>query len=125
MSSLIVEVSKIDAINQHPNADALDLAIIKGWQCVVPKGKYQAGDKVVYVPVDAVLPPAVHEPMGITKYLSNGRVRCAKLRGEPSFGVIMDLANPTWETGLDVAAHYGITRVHSADQDQRRRCRSR
>lgn len=110
MSSLIVEVATIDQINPHTNADALELAIIKGWQCVVPKGKYVAGDRVVYVPVDAVMPPEVHEPMGITKYLSNGRVRCAKLRGEPSFGVVMPLADEAWETGRDVAAHYGITK---------------
>ena len=37
MSSLIVEVSTIDAIQKHPNADALDLAVIKGWQCVTAK----------------------------------------------------------------------------------------
>jgi RNA ligase (TIGR02306 family) len=110
MSSLIVEVATIDQINPHTNADSLELAIIKGWQCVVPKGKYVAGDRVVYVPVDSLMPPEVHEPMGITKYLSNGRVRCAKLRGEPSFGVVMPLADATWETGRDVAAHYGITK---------------
>jgi RNA ligase (TIGR02306 family) len=109
MSSLIVEVSKIDAINKHPNADNIELAIIKGWQCVVPKGKYQPGAKVVYVPVDAVIPIPLADSIGITKYLSNGRVRCAKLRGEPSFGVIMDPADPIWEIGTDVAAHYGCS----------------
>jgi RNA ligase (TIGR02306 family) len=110
MSSLIVEVSQIDVVQVHPNADALELATIKGWQCVVPKAKYKAGDKVVYVPVDAVIPAELAEKLGITKYLSNGRVRCAKLRGEPSFGVIMDPADVAWASGLDVAAHYGITK---------------
>jgi RNA ligase (TIGR02306 family) len=110
MSSLIVEVCRIEKITPHANADALELAVIKGWQCVVPREKYKPGDKVVYVPVDSLLPASVHEPMGITKYLSNGRVRCAKLRGEPSFGVILDPADPAWEVGRDVAAHYGITK---------------
>src|SRR4051794_252873 len=110
MSTLIVEVSKIDAINKHPNADAIELAVIKGWQCVVPKDKYRPGDKGVYVPVDAVIPIPLAEAIGITKYLSTGRVRCAKLRGEPSFGVIMDPADPTWEIGRDVATNYGITK---------------
>src|SRR4051812_36586251 len=110
MSSLIVEVSQIDAINKHPNADAIELAVIKGWQCVVPKGKYRAGDRVVYVPVDALMPIPLADAIGITKYLSNGRVRCARLRGEPSFGVIMDLAEPAWDVGRDVAEHYGITK---------------
>ncbi len=110
MSSLIVEVSQIDAIHPHPNADALDLAVIKGWQCVVPKGKYQPGAKVIYVPVDSVIPAPLAEALNITKYLSKGRVRCARLRGEPSFGVIMDPADPAWEIGRDVAEHYGITK---------------
>src|SRR5450755_4251106 len=99
MSSLIVEVSKIDAVTSHANADALELAVIKGWQCVVPKGKFKAGDRVVYVPVDSVMPDALAEAMNITKYLSKGRVRCAKLRGEPSFGVIMDPADASWPIG--------------------------
>lgn len=110
MSSLIVEVSTIDAIQKHPNADALDLAVIKGWQCVVPKGKYIVGAKVVYVPLDSVIPESLAEKLGITKYLSKGRVRCARLRGEPSFGVIMDADDAAWEVGRDVADHYGITK---------------
>ena len=110
MSSLIVEVSTIDAVQKHPNADAIELAVIKGWQCVVPKGKYAAGAMVVYVPLDSVIPDPLAEKLGITKYLSKGRVRCARLRGEPSFGVIMDPDDPAWEVGRDVAEHYGITK---------------
>ncbi len=34
MSTLIVEVCKIENVLPHLNADALDLAQIKGWQCV-------------------------------------------------------------------------------------------
>jgi RNA ligase (TIGR02306 family) len=110
MSSLIVEVCRIDRVMPHPNADLLELAHIKGWQCVVPKGKYAAGDLVTYVPIDAVLPPALSDRLGVTKYLSNGRVRCAKLRGEPSFGLIMDREDPSWAEGADVREHYGITK---------------
>ena len=43
MSSLIVEVCRIDKVLPHSNADVLELAHIKGWQCVAPKGKYAAG----------------------------------------------------------------------------------
>ena len=73
MSSLIVEVSRIERVLPHANADALELAHIKGWQCVVPKGRYTAGDLVTYVPVDAVLPAELSERLGVTKYLSRGR----------------------------------------------------
>ncbi|HEX8912554.1 MAG TPA: RNA ligase (ATP) [Humisphaera sp.] len=110
MSTLIVEVSRIDRVLPHPNADALELAQIKGWQCVVPKGKYADGARVVYIPVDSLLPQDLSDRLGITKYLSHGRVRCARLRGEPSFGVIMDVEDPAWPDGTDVRDRYGITK---------------
>lgn len=110
MSTLIVEVSEIDRVLPHPNADALELAQIKGWQCVVPKGKYVGGAKVVYIPIDSLLPAELSDRLGITKYLSHGRVRCARLRGEPSFGVIMDAEDSSWPTGTDVRERYGITK---------------
>lgn len=110
MSSLVVEVCKIETVRFHPNADKLELVIIKGWQCVVGKGSLKEGDLVVYVPIDSVIPPAIHEPMGISKYLSNGRVRCAKLRGEPSFGVILPVTDASWQEGQDVAEILGITK---------------
>ena len=110
MSQLIVEVSRIDRVLPHPNADALELAQIKGWQCVVPKGKYADGARVVYIPIDSLLPAELSDRLGITKYLSNGRVRCARLRGEPSFGVVMDLEDPAWPDGTDVRERYGITK---------------
>lgn len=121
MAECIVEVCKIEKVYPHPNADALELAHIKGWQCVIPIGKYRAGDLVTYIPIDSMIPLEHADRWGITKYLSvksasndmetpipAGRVRCARLRGEPSFGVIIDREVPTWEEGRDVKAHYGV-----------------
>ena len=110
MSTLIVEVCRIENVSAHGNADALELAQIKGWQCVIPKGQYAAGDLVTYIPIDAVIPIEHSDRWGFTKYLSNGRVRCAKLRGEPSFGVIVSLENTDWTEGEDVKDFYGITK---------------
>ena len=110
MSTLIVEVCRIEKVLAHGNADALELAQIKGWQCVIPKGRYAMGDLVTYIPIDAVIPAEHSDRWGFTKYLSNGRVRCAKLRGEPSFGVIVDLEDAAWIEGEDVKDVYGITK---------------
>ncbi len=110
MSSLIVEISRIQQLLPHANADRLELAHVKGWQCVVPKGQYAIGDLVTYVPPDCVIPAALSDRLGITKYLSNGRVRCARLRGEPSFGVIFNREDNAWPEGHDVADWYGITK---------------
>jgi RNA ligase (TIGR02306 family) len=121
MAECIVEVCRIERVFPHPNADALELAHIKGWQCVVPIGRYRAGDLVTYVPIDSMIPLEHADRWGITRYLSvksveadmpmpvaAGRVRCARLRGEPSFGVIVDLEDRAWAEGQDVKAHYGI-----------------
>lgn len=88
MSELRVSVVKIDDIIEHTNADALELAIIGGWQIVIQKDVFKVGDEVVYFPLDAILPVALSDKMGITKYLSKGRIRAARLRGEPSYGTI-------------------------------------
>src|SRR5579871_6302505 len=119
MAETIVEVCKIEKVTPHPNADALELAQIKGWQCVVPLGRYREGDLVTYIPIDSMIPLPHADRWGITKYLSvktgleasvppAGRVRCARLRGEPSFGVVVDLEDLAWVAGQDVKEHYGI-----------------
>lgn len=110
MSSLIVPVAIIEKILPHQNADALELAHVLGWQLVVKKGEYQVGDKVVYIPPDAVLSLEWSEKFGVTKYLSKGRIKCAKLRGEPSFGLVVQPADENWEIGQNVADYYSVTR---------------
>ncbi len=68
MSSLIVEVCEISQILAHPNADALEVAVVKGWQCIIKKDGFRAGDRVVYFPLDTVLPLELSERLGVTKY---------------------------------------------------------
>jgi len=121
MSSLIVEVCKIGSIQPHDNADKLEIAIIKGWQCVVTKDKYKKGDKVIYIPIDSMIPFELSEKLGITKYLQNkktdkfgtvisssNRVRTIKLRGTLSQGLIIDIQDPSWKVGKDVREKLGI-----------------
>jgi len=122
MSSLIVEICEIKEIKEHTNADALDIAVVKGWEVIVPLKLYRPGDKVIFVPVDSLIPVELSDKMGITKYLAKeGRVRTAKLRGEYSQGVIIDLkhlldieSKPTMKdvdslaVGTNVASLLGI-----------------
>lgn len=122
MSSLIVQVCKVDAVEAHPNADRMEIATIKGWRTCVGKGSFQPGDLCVYIPPDSVLPAALSDRLGVTKYLSalpkipdgtrpeGGRIRVARLRGEKSYGLVMKLDDPTWPVGTDVAEVLGITK---------------
>lgn len=105
MSSLIVPVATIEAIRPHNNADNLELAQVLGWQLVVRKGEYEVGQKVVYFPIDTILPLDVSERFGVTRYLSKQRIRCAKLRGEPSFGLAVQ-PDRDWPVGENVAEFY-------------------
>lgn len=117
MSKLIVDVVRIDKIVPHGNADRLEIAVVKGWQVVVPKGVYQPGDKAVYVPIDAVLPPDLEAklfPEGSKIKLKNSRVRTIKIRGQYSQGMLIhlddvgiDKSNPV---GTDVAEMLGISK---------------
>lgn len=109
MSSLIVPVTTIEALSPHPNADRLELAQVLGWQLVVPKGQYQIGQKLVYFPIDTILPLELSERFGVTRYLSKQRIRCARLRGEPSFGLVVP-PDQDWPVGENVAEFYGAVR---------------
>lgn len=106
MSSLLVPVTTIETLRSQSNVDNLELAQVLGWQIVVRKGEYTAGQKIVYFPIDTLLPPEVSGRFGVTKYLSRQRIRCARLRGEPSFGLVM-LPDQDWPPGTNVAAYYG------------------
>lgn len=110
MSSLIVEVAEIRNVRPHPNADSLDIAEVQGWQVVVKSDEYRAGDRVVYFPIDTLLPVELSDRFGVTQYLSKQRIRATRLRGEPSFGLVMPVEDPSWEVGQDVAEHYGVTK---------------
>lgn len=119
MSTIKVEVVEIADVRVHPNADALELATIKGWQMVVRKGQHRSGDRVVYFEQGTALPAAVAERFGVTQYLSektdiNGErklvVHRVKLRGEPSFGLAVAPDDPAWEVGHDVGEHYGASK---------------
>lgn len=61
-----------------------------GWQTISQKGLHKAGEKVLFIPAESVLPFELGEKLEVTKYLSSGRVRVAKLRGNRSEGIIVD-----------------------------------
>lgn len=116
MSSLIVEAVRINEMKEHGNADKLELAMCKGWQCIVPKGKYKSGDLVIYIPIDTVFPQAFSDKLGITQYLSHQgnnvlRSKTIKLRGVISQGIIVSPDEvPGVKEGDDVAEKLGLTK---------------
>lgn len=124
-SELIVEVVKIWKIEPHPNADRLDLATVKGWQCCIGKGQFKAGDKVVYFPIDSILPPEVEGVLFSADSkvkLSKSRVKTIKLRGAISQGMVAPLdvlgLSEKIREGTDVKDQLGITKYHPPVSNQ-------
>lgn len=114
MSTLKAEIVKIEKIENHPNADRLDLAHVKGWQVIVGRDTYKEGDVVCYVPIDSILPPPMEAklfPPDSKVRLHHSRVKSIKLRGAISQGMIInpkefDLEKAT--VGDDVTSKLGI-----------------
>lgn len=110
----LASVEKIKEVIAHPNADRLDLVKILGYQLVTEKGLYQAGDFVIYIQPDTVLPA---QPWAETyrKY-SPKRVKAVRLRGEWSDGIAVPLENvgfgdnPEWFEGRDLSDLIGVVK---------------
>jgi RNA ligase (TIGR02306 family) len=87
-------VTSILKIEPHNNAERLELAFCYGFQIIVQKGRYQPGSKILYVPVDSVIPEWLDAklfPVGSKVKLDKRRVRQIRLRGLASQGMIVDL----------------------------------
>ena len=110
MSKLIVEVCKIEEIQNHPNADRLDVVRIKGWWSIVSRNQYKVGDLVVFIPPDAVLPNEMIEEFKLDFVRKGGRVKTCKLRGFISQGLILstNILSGKWKEGENVANALGI-----------------
>ena len=113
----LATIQKIKAIRPHNNADALELATVLGWQVVIKKGEFKAGDLAIYVVIDTVLPEKPEFEFLRNKHF---RIKPIRLRGEESAGICFplsilgDLATPPQEgwadpvEGTDVTAKIGV-----------------
>jgi RNA ligase (TIGR02306 family) len=121
-SPLVVPVAEIAKIRPHGNADNLDIAEILGWQCVVQKGQFSEGQRCVYIAPDSVIDKDLSDSWGITQYLHKGRIKPTRLRGEPSFGLVMPCENDEWNVGDNVAEHFpGITKYEPPTREAAQR----
>ncbi|HEY9704990.1 MAG TPA: hypothetical protein V6C58_21305, partial [Allocoleopsis sp.] len=118
----IATVETIRDIYPHTNADTLELAKVLNYQCVIKKGTYQIGEKVIFIQPDTVLPitdwakiyTVINAKSDDPKYR---RVKAKRLRGEWSFGVVEKLVllpdgiyPDNYEIGQDVSELLGIVK---------------
>lgn len=95
----LVTIRKINAINPIPNADAIEVATVDGWDVVIKKGEFSVGDFCVFFEIDSFLPEA--DPR--FNFLSSSsnkidekgveriRLRTIRLRKQLSQGLVLPL----------------------------------
>jgi hypothetical protein len=54
----LASIETITDISPHGNADSLEIAKVFGWQVIVRKGEFKAGESAVFIPIDTILPDA-------------------------------------------------------------------
>ncbi len=112
MERKLASIQRISAISPIDGADKIEVATVLGWQVVVAKkDEFKAGDLVVYVEVDSILPERPEfEFMRDRKF----RVRTIKLKGQVSQGIcfpmsiLKDYRLKNVMAGTDVTEYLGI-----------------
>lgn len=94
----LATIETILDIQPIPEADAIEVATVRGWKVVIKKGEFSVGDTVVYCEIDSWIPTE------LAPFLSKGsepkefngikgeRLRTVKLRGQVSQGLILPLS---------------------------------
>jgi RNA ligase (TIGR02306 family) len=115
----LARVVLIDSLHPIEGADRIELAMVGGWQVVVQKGLYTAGDKAMYFEVDSLLPldhPAFASLSTISSKLQfvvdgvqYARIKTMKLRKQLSQGFCVPLADVNASTGAAVDSDFTKT----------------
>lgn len=86
----LASIQTIEQLHPIDGADKIERASILGWECVVKKGEFQAGDRCVYFEIDSILPdgPSWSEFLRDRRF----RVKTIKLRGQISQGIALPLS---------------------------------
>jgi RNA ligase (TIGR02306 family) len=111
----LATVEKIIGIFPHPNADKLEFVKVLGYMCITAKGAYTAGEQVILIQPDTVLPDAPWTEL--YKKFSRSRVKAMKLRDAWSFGIVEKMtllpAGRTFAEGEEVSELLGIVKYEA------------
>lgn len=98
MERKLASIQVIDNIQPIENADAIEVATVKGWKLVTKKGEFNVGDKAIYCEIDSFLPikeefeflrKSSYKKMG---ELEGFRLKTIKLRGQVSQGLLIPIS---------------------------------
>jgi RNA ligase (TIGR02306 family) len=108
MSRKLASIQLIEAIYPIEGADAIEKAVVMGWNVVVKKGEFKSGDSCVFFEIDSLLPEG--EPWAEFMRPRKFRVKTVKLRGVLSQGLALssDIAGSFFGVGDDVTGFLGV-----------------
>jgi len=85
----LASIQMIKSLEAIEGADAIEKAIVLGWQVVVKKGEFKTGDLCVYCEIDSLMPERPEfeflKPRGM-------RIKTIRLRGQVSQGICFPLS---------------------------------
>ena len=84
----LASIQEIKSVEPIEGADRIEKARVLGWNVVVKKGEFKAGDKCVYVEIDSILPADNPD----FAFLEGKRLRTKKLKGVVSQGICFPLS---------------------------------
>ena len=118
MERKLVTIQKITDLQPIPGADAIEVAQVLGWKCVVKRGEFSVGDKCCYFEIDSLLPVA-----DWTNFLRKDdprpfRLRSITLRKQLSQGLALPLnkvplQSGEYEIGQDVTSELGVAKYEA------------
>lgn len=107
----LASIQRILTVERHPNADLLDIVQVKGYKAIVKRDQYKAGDLIVFIEPDSVLPDV---PWAAFYKAKSNRVKAVRLRGSWSFGIVesLDIIGEAvlLKEGMDVTSHLNVTK---------------
>lgn len=115
MSRKLAHIEVIESLTPIKDADKIEVATVLGWQCVVKKGEFNVGDKIIYIEVDSVMPEKPeYEFLRDRKF----RIRTIRLKGQISQGLVLPLPEMwnVYDVGTDVTNGLGITKYLSPSE---------
>ena len=120
MERKLASVQIISKVEEHDNADSLDIVTVGGWKCIVRKGDFKEGDLCVYFEIDSEFPEQdVFTSIAPLK-ANKMRLKSVRLRGKLSQGLCLplDILNSdyienkkdlsSWSSKDDVTEYLGI-----------------
>ena len=118
---MLATIEKIENVRSHPEAERLDVVSVLGFDCIVPKGKFQGAETIVFIQPDTVLPKDKAWAESYLKYAPT-RVKATKLNSKFtvwSCGLVVTLDELSefnlskYKIGTDVSNIIGVTKYEA------------